>query len=150
MEDCPGEKCEKVTLKTEKEALEQPQQSRTVPNLNWVECGHRNERGRKETYLSSKQALPRKKKTKKRLDPGSANYPKDNYSKKYKRAAWKMDQEKNVKRLYSEERKKPYITLNRTKQTTLYKNWVRNGDRKEKGKTTKTKNSNAKEPYESG
>ncbi len=61
-----------------------------------------------------------------------------------------MDQVKNVKRLYSEERKKPYITLNRTKQTTLYKNWVRNGDRKEKGKTTKTKNSNAKEPYESG
>ena len=28
----PGEKCEKVTLKPEKEALEQPEQSRTKSN----------------------------------------------------------------------------------------------------------------------
>ena len=32
----PGEKCEKVTLKPENEALEQPEQSRTKPNKNWV------------------------------------------------------------------------------------------------------------------
>ena len=34
MEAGPGEKCEKVTLKPEKEALEQPEQSRTKPNKN--------------------------------------------------------------------------------------------------------------------
>ena len=36
----PGEKCEKVTLKPEKEALEQPEQSRTKPNKNRVKSGH--------------------------------------------------------------------------------------------------------------
>ena len=57
MEACTGEKCQKVTLKPEKEALEQLEQSRTKPNKNWVKGGHRNERGRKEMDQSSKQAL---------------------------------------------------------------------------------------------
>ena len=57
MEACTREKCQKVTLKPEKEALEQPEQSRTKPNKNWVKGGHRNERGRKEMDWSSKQAL---------------------------------------------------------------------------------------------
>ena len=83
----PGEKCEKVTIKRVKEALEQPEQSRTKPNKNWMKSGHRNERRRKEMDLSSKQALA--KKAKKWMDPSSANYPKDNHT-KIKRAGWKM------------------------------------------------------------
>ena len=61
MEAGLGEKCEKVTLKAEKEALEQAEQNRTKPNKNRVKSGHRNERGRKEMDLSSKQALAGKK-----------------------------------------------------------------------------------------
>ena len=34
MEAGPGEKSEKVTLKQENEALEQPERSRTKPNMN--------------------------------------------------------------------------------------------------------------------
>ena len=49
------------TEKPKKEALEQPEQSRTKPEKNWVKSGHRNERGRKEMGLSSKQALAGKK-----------------------------------------------------------------------------------------
>ena len=78
MEAGPGEKCEKVTLEPEKEALEPPEQSRTKPNKNWVKSGHRNERGRKEIDLSSKQALAEK--AKKWMDPSSANYLKDNHT----------------------------------------------------------------------
>ena len=47
-----------------------------------------------------------------------------------------MAEEKNVKKLHSEEGKEPYN--NRT--TTLYKNWVKNGQIEEK------KHTNAKEP----
>ena len=57
MEACTGEKCQKVTLRPEKEALEQPEQSRTKPNKNRVKSGHRNERGTKEMDWSTKQAL---------------------------------------------------------------------------------------------
>ena len=57
MEAGPVEMCEKVTPKPAKEALEQPEQSRTKPDKNWVKGGHRNERGRKEMDQSSKQAL---------------------------------------------------------------------------------------------
>ena len=86
MEAGPGETCEKVTLKPEKEALEQPEQSRTKPNKNWVKSEHRNERGRKEMDLNSKQALAEK--AKKWMDPSSANYPKDNHTEN-KPAGWK-------------------------------------------------------------
>ena len=86
--------CEKVTLKPEKEALEQPEQSRTKPDKNWVIGGHRNERERKEMDLSSKQAIAVK--AKKWMDPSSANYPKDNHT-NYKRAGWKMALKKSVK-----------------------------------------------------
>ena len=55
------------------------------------------------------------------MDPSSANYPKDNHTKN-KRAGWKMAEENSVKKLHSEVRKEPYNTLNRTEQTTLYKN----------------------------
>ena len=79
MEAGLGEKYEKVTLKAEKEALEQPEQSRTKPDKNWVKSGHRNERGRKEMDLRSKQALAEK--VKKWMDPSSAKYPKDNHTK---------------------------------------------------------------------
>ena len=82
MEAGPGEKFEKVDPKLEKEALEQPEQSRTKQNKNWTKSGHRNERGRKEIDLSSKQALAEK--AKKWMDPSSANYPKDNHTKKIK------------------------------------------------------------------
>ena len=87
MEAGPGETCEKVTLKPEKEALDEPEQNRIKPNKNWVKSEHRNERGRKEMDLSSKQALAEK--AKKWMDPSSANYPKDNHTKD-KRAWWKM------------------------------------------------------------
>ena len=80
MEAGPGEKCEKVTLKQEKEALEQPEQSRTKPNKNWVKSRHKNERGSKEMDLSSKQTLAEK--AKKWMDPSSANHPKYNHTKK--------------------------------------------------------------------
>ena len=92
MEAGSGEKCEKVTLKKvtlkpEKEALEQPEQSRTKPNKNWVKSGHRNERETKQMDQSSKEALAEK--AKKWMDPSYANYPKDNPTKN-KRAGWKM------------------------------------------------------------
>ena len=86
--------CEKVTLKPEKEALEQPEQSRTKPDKNWVIGGHGNKRGRKEMDLSSKQALAEK--AKKWMDPSSANYPKDNHT-NYKRAGWKWTQKRRRK-----------------------------------------------------
>ena len=94
MEAGPGETCEKVTLKPEKEALDEPEQNRIKPNKNWVKSEHRNERGRKEMDLSSKQALAEK--AKKWIDPTSANYPKDNHT-KIKRAGWKMAYENSVK-----------------------------------------------------
>ena len=87
MEAGLGEKCEKVTLEPEKEALEQPEQSRTKPNKNWLKSEHRNESGREEMDLRSKQALAEK--AKKWMDPSSANYPKDNHT-QIKRAGWKM------------------------------------------------------------
>ena len=43
-----------------------------------------------------------------------------------------MAQEKSVKKTCSEETKEPYNTLNTTEQTTLNKNRVKNGHRKEK------------------
>ena len=43
-----------------KEALEQPEQSRTKPNKKRIKSGRRNETGRKEMDLSSKQALAEK------------------------------------------------------------------------------------------
>ena len=87
MEAGPGEKYEKVTLEPEKEALEQPEQSRTKPNKKRIKSGRRNETGRKEMDLSSKQALAEK--AKKWMDPSSANYPKDNHTNN-KRGGWKM------------------------------------------------------------
>ena len=51
----------------------------------WVISGHRNERGRKEMDLSSKQDLAEK--DKKWMDPSSANYPKDKHTKN-KGAEW--------------------------------------------------------------
>ena len=48
MEPGPGEKREKVTLKPEKEALEQHEQSRTKQNKNWAKGGHRYEREEKK------------------------------------------------------------------------------------------------------
>ena len=51
-----------------------------------MKSGHRNERGRKEMDLSSKQALAEK--AKKLMDPRSANCPKDHT--KNKRGGWKM------------------------------------------------------------
>ena len=50
-----------------------------------------------------------------------------------------MVQEKSMKKLYSEERKEPYNTLNRTEQTTLNKNCVKNSHRKEKRTTKQNK-----------
>ena len=44
-----------------------------------------------------------------------------------------MVQETSMKKLHSEERKEPYNTLNRTEQTILNKNWVKNSHRKERG-----------------
>ena len=49
-----------------------------------------------------------------------------------------MVQETSMKKLHSEEIKEPYSTLNRTEQTTLNKNWVKNSHRKEKITTTKS------------
>ena len=46
--------------------------------------------------------------------------------------------ETSMKKLHSEEIKEPYNTLNRTKQTTLNKNWVKNSHKKEKRTTTKS------------
>ena len=74
MEAGPGEMCEKVTLKPEKETLEQPEQNRRKLNKNWVKSEHRNESGREEMDLSSKQALAEK--ARKWMDPSSANCPK--------------------------------------------------------------------------
>ena len=78
----PGEKCEKIALNPETEVLEQPEQSRTKPNNKWVKCAHRNERGRKEMDLNSKQALAEK--ATEWIDSSSANYPKDNHTNKIK------------------------------------------------------------------
>ena len=63
-----------------REGSPRPEDSRTKPEKNWVKSGHRNERGRKEMGLSSKQALAEK--AKEWMDPSSANYPKDNHAKK--------------------------------------------------------------------
>ena len=126
--------CEKVTLKPEKEALEQPEQSRTKPDKNWVNGGHRNERGRKEMDLSSKQAPAEK--AKKWMDPSSANYPKDNHT-NYKRAGWKMTLKKSVKQ------NKQHCTKIEWKMAT-------EKEKKRKRGGGEKKHSNAKERYKSG
>ena len=67
MEAGPGEKCEKVTLKPEKETLEQPEQSRTKLNKNTeMKAGEK-----KWIWDLNKW-----------MDPSSANCPKDNYTNK--------------------------------------------------------------------
>ena len=84
MEGGPGEKCEKVTPKPAKEALEQPEQSRkqNQRKTEWKVGTKIN-----KMDLSSKKALTEK--AKKWMDPSSANYPKDNHTEN-KRAGLKM------------------------------------------------------------
>ena len=57
--------------------LQDPIQSRTNPNKNWVTNGHTKERGIKEVDPSSEQAIAEK--AKNWMDPSSTNYSEGNH-----------------------------------------------------------------------